>query len=40
MGVPLGVVKFALIFAVVASTFGGGGVKVCNIIELLGESWV
>ncbi len=26
--------------AVVASTFGGGGVGVCDIVALLGKSWV
>jgi hypothetical protein len=38
----LGVIVFALAFVAVgaaaASTFGGGGVEVCNIIALLGES--
>ncbi len=26
--------------AAVASTFVGGGVRICNIVVLLGESWV
>jgi hypothetical protein len=44
-GVPLGDVVIALAFtgaavAAAASMFGGGGVGVCNIIALLGESWV
>jgi hypothetical protein len=30
----------AAVAAAAASMFGGGGVGVCNIIALLGESWV
>jgi hypothetical protein len=44
MGVPLGVVMAAAAVAAVtaaaALSFRGGGVEVCNIIALLGESWV
>ncbi len=36
----LAVAAAAVAAAVVASMFGGGGVEVCNIIALLGESWV
>ncbi len=44
-GVPPRDAVIALMFAaamvgVAASTFGGGGVGVCNNIALLGESWV
>jgi hypothetical protein len=40
MGVPPGDVLIALTFPVAASTFGGGGVGVCDIVALLGESLV
>ncbi len=44
-GFLLGDVAMALTFkvtatAAAASTFGGGGVGVCDIVALLGESWV
>ncbi len=42
-GIKPGEVMFVLSFAAtavvtVASTFGGGGVEVCNIVALLGEN--
>ena len=43
IGIPPGDKGIALAFvaiAVVASTFVGGGDGVCNIVALLGESWV
>jgi hypothetical protein len=45
MGIPPGdvVIALAIVEAVAvaaALTFAGGGVGVCNIIALLGESWV
>jgi hypothetical protein len=46
MGALPVVVVFVLAFAVAAVAaaaalmFGGGGVEICNIIALLGESWV
>jgi hypothetical protein len=44
-GVTLGDIMIALAFAAAAaaaaaSTFGGGGIGACNIVALIGESWV